>query len=419
MPNEMLQAVRQLISKYKNHYEISPDSVPLSSPTFGEDEILAAVEVLASSFVTNGKRVKQFEKEFAEYIGKKYAVMVNSGSSANLLLISSLLSPHCGLLHKGDEVIVPAVTWPTTIYPLAQMGLKPILVDCDLETLNISPKKIRQAITKKTKALMVVPILGNPCQMDEIKNICDESGILLLEDTCESLGSEFKEKKCGSFGEAATFSFFFSHHMTCIEGGMIVTDNKKLADTLLSQRSHGWTRDMLSKDEINSKYSDFDSRFLFVDMGFNLRSTELNAAMASIQLKKLPQMNQSRIDLAHELIKRLDKFSTYFQFVQSPKESINTWFGFPFLLKKSAPFRRKDFTQHLESHNIETRPITGGNLSLQPAFELFDWETRGDLVNAQYIQEQGIYIGTHPGMNTDHIAHIENTFASFIVKNRP
>lgn len=406
--------ILKLIEKNKAQYFIPENKVPLSSPTFGVEEIAAATLTLASSFVTSGKKVVQFESQFAEYIGRKHAIMVNSGSSANFLMISALCSWQTKILLPGDEVIVPAVTWPTTIYPIIQLGLRPIFVDCGKNTLNIDTKKVKAAISDKTKAIVAVPILGNPCSMKEIESICSEYSLVLLEDTCESLGSEYNSKKCGSFGLMSSFSFFFSHHITCIEGGIITTDDDWLADVLRCQRAHGWTRDMNRKDEINAQYSHIDPRFLFHDLGFNFRSTDVNASIAIIQLKKLDYLNKHRINLANSLTEKLKKYSDFFEFTEVENKAESTWFGFPFLVKEGAPFNRGEFMRHLEAAGIETRPIVGGNLARQPAFDHVDWEQRGGLENADMVHSNGIYFGIHPGMNDRHIDYIDKVFNHFI-----
>jgi CDP-6-deoxy-D-xylo-4-hexulose-3-dehydrase len=408
------KAVQSLLKEYESEYILPAKKVPLSSPTFGEEEILEVVKVMASSRVTQGQRVLTFEKDFAKYIGSEHAIMVNSGSSANFLATSAMISKrYSQALKPGDEVIVPALTWPTTIYPFAQLGLTPVLVDADLSTFNISAEAIRKAITPRTKMVCIVPILGNPCDMDEIVKICKEHDLFLFEDTCESLGSSYKNKMCGSFGDVGTFSFFFSHHMTSIEGGMIVTDDGELADILRSQRAHGWIRNMTNASHWKSNRPDLDERFLFVDWGYNFRSTDLNAAIASIQLKKLPGMNLDRQKIARSILEKLKPFDKDIQLPQSTLNADHTWFGFPFLIKPESKRKRSDLVRHLESNGIDTRPITGGDLSQQPAFELFNWKKGGDLSNVAVMHTYGIYFGTHPGMTEEHCIHIGNTFASF------
>lgn len=401
-----------LLKKYESEYKVPSHKVPLSSPTYNSDEILEAIEVLVSSRVTMGTKVLQFEKLFSEFIGSKHAIMVNSGSSANLLAVSALMSPlYKKRLKPQDEVIVPAVTWPTTIYPFAQLGITPVIVDAEINTFNIDPAAIEKAISPKTKAICIVPVLGNPCDMKSIKNICDKYNLLLIEDTCESLGSSYMGKMCGTFGEVGTYSFFFSHHMTTIEGGMVVTDNDDLADILRSQRAHGWIRNHSKKSELENKYSYLDSRFLFIDMGFNLRPMELQAAFGIHQLRKLPAMNESRRNLASIISNGLSKHKSWIHLPSETPQGKHTWFGFPFLIKNVE--LRRPFMNFLESNGIETRPVIGGDLTKQPAFETFQWRKGSDLITAQEIHKKGIYFGTHPGMNESHCLHIINVFERF------
>jgi CDP-6-deoxy-D-xylo-4-hexulose-3-dehydrase len=385
--------------------------IPLSCPSIGKEEIIDVVNVLCSSNVTMGKNVERFEREFAEYLGVKHAVMVNSGSSANLLVASSLLSKRFTRhLSKGDEIIVPVVTWPTTIFPFAQLGLIPVMIDCD-DTLNIDPSKIEAAISSKTKAICIVPILGNPCDMKKVQDVCRKYNLLLIEDTCESLGSRYESKFCGTFGLAGTYSFFFSHHMTTIEGGMIVTNDDEFVDIVRCQRAHGWIRNLDAKDTYASEHSDIDPRFLFIDWGYNFRPMELQAVIGSRQLKKLDEMNRVRKNIAKTLKEYLSVYNEYIYFPTTVNGGDSTFFGFPFLIKETCPINRCEIISILENNGISTRPIVGGNLSLQPAFNLFEWRKGCEFKNADKVHSQGVYFGTHPGMTLDHCKHIFNVFS--------
>lgn len=409
--------IHALLQQNKSEFELPANKVPLSSPTFGADEVLAAIDVLVSSRVTMGKKVLEFEAAFAKWIGAKHAVMVNSGSSANLLAVSALMSHHTpNRLERGDEVIVPAVTWPTTIFPLAQLGLVPVVVDVSPETFNISVEAIEKAISPKTRAVCIVPILGNPCDMDAIAALCRKHNLLLFEDTCESLGSSFKGKMCGTFGKVGTFSFFFSHHMTTMEGGMIITDDGELNEVLRSQRAHGWIRNHSQPAKMAAKYPELDPRFLFVDLGFNFRATDLQAAFGLKQLIKLEQMNQMRREVAGRIVAGLKKHERYIQLPRVQENGNHTWFGFPFLLRKDAGLTRQQVMDHLEAAGIETRPVTGGDLTQQPAFKLFEWRKGSPLTCANEIHTQGIYFGTHPGMKAAHCDHVIKTFDQLFSK---
>ena len=262
---------------------------PLSTSSWDEKEITAMLRVISSQNFTMGKEVKTFEKEFAAYFQKNYAVMVNSGSSANLLMIASLFYKSNSPLKKGDEVIVPAVSWSTTYFPLQQYGLRLKFVDVDLDTLNFNLDDLRRAITEKTKLIFAVNLLGNPNNFEEIKSIISDKNIYLLEDNCESMGAEFSNKKTGTFGIMSSFSSFFSHHISTMEGGMILTDDEELYHILLSLRAHGWTRDLPKINTVSGKKSinEFEESFKFVLPGYNLRPLELSGAIGKEQLKKL------------------------------------------------------------------------------------------------------------------------------------
>ncbi len=259
---------------------------PLTFSTWDKEEIRIINEVLKSKNFTMGYYTKKFEHEFSKYFGSKYAVMVNSGSSANLIAIASLI--YKGILKKGDEIIVPAVSWSTTYYPLYQYGLKLVFVDIDLNTLNIDVNKIEPAITKRTKAIFLVNLLGNPNEFDKISNIAKEYNLIIIEDNCEAIGAKFDNKYCGTFGILGTFSFYYSHHISTIEGGMVLTNDEELYHSMLSLRSHGWSRHLPKNSTIYKKSSDkFYELFNFILPGYNLRPLELEAAVGLVQLKKL------------------------------------------------------------------------------------------------------------------------------------
>ena len=278
--------------------------LPLTANLLGKEEISAAKAVLDSGFLTMGKLCERFEREFADYNGVDHAVMVNSGSSANLLALFALANPLLAPAERaagfkpGDEVIVPALSWSTSIWPVLQVGAVPVFVDCDPETLQLTPAAVAEAISPKTVAILVVHVLGGACDVAEIGALAREKGLWLIEDTCESLGVEWDGRKVGSFGDIGTFSFYFSHHITTIEGGMVTTDNAQLADLLRSMRSHGWARSMSNAAEIAKQHPDIDPRFLFVTTGFNLRPTEINAAIGLEQLKRLDGFNARRREIA-------------------------------------------------------------------------------------------------------------------------
>jgi CDP-6-deoxy-D-xylo-4-hexulose-3-dehydrase len=386
-------------------------SCPLSVPLYGTEEVQSALEALLSRDVTAGRRVREFEHAFALFIGSKHAVMVNSGSSANLLAVSALMSQAVpNRLHPGDEVIVPAVTWPTTVTPLIQNGLVPVFVDVDRHTLNLRPEDLAQAVSPLTRAIFAVHLLGNPVAMDAVMRFAQERDLWVLEDTCESLGTQIHGRRAGAIGHVGTFSFYFSHHITTVEGGMLVTDDGGLADVVRSIRAHGWTRDISNRKEIESESPSIDPRFLFVHLGYNVRPMEVQAAFGLVQLRRLEQFNAARRRNARALVAELDDIEEL-EFVTEQEDGSSTWFGFPVIVSDAAT--RDALSRHLEQRRIETRPIVAGNLTVQPAFRNSPHRTVGSLSNATLIGQRGLFIGNHPDLDERRLAYIVEGFRSF------
>ena len=274
-----------------NKFNIDKPIVRLHEPTFNADEIIAFTNQMLTTKVTMGEKVTEFEKKYCDKYGYKHGVSNNSGSSANLLMLSVLTSKLTkNNLIKGDEIILPALTWSTTVWPVIQMGLVPVYVDCNLQTFNMDTNKIEEAISDKTKAIFSVPIYGNPCEMDDILSICKKYNLILIEDCCESMGAKYKDKYVGSFGRVASFSFYYSHHITTLEGGICVTDDHDLSEMMRIKRAHGWVRQVENKDKWTTLYKDFDPKFLFVNDGYNLRITEPQAAMGILQIDKIDNL---------------------------------------------------------------------------------------------------------------------------------
>lgn len=374
--DQLKSSIAELIRDYFQRSQPgSPAKLwPLASNTIRADEVIAALDVLLSNKVTMGTSVRSFETQWSEYLKAEQSVMVNSGSSANLLAMSAMASPDdVNALRAGDEVIVPAVTWPTSVYPIAQVGCVPVLVDIDLDTLNVSPQTIRQAITPKTRAIMAVHLLGNPCDMLEIQQIARQHNLMIIEDCCEAHGAKIGDDFVGCFGDMSTFSFYFSHHMTTIEGGMISTrDGDKWADFLRSARSHGWTRDRSDRQELADRFNQKDDRWLFVVRGYNLRPMELSAAIGLVQLRKLPQYVRERARVRERLLEELHDCRSVLRFQSQQPGHFHSAFGFSIIVREQAAFSRDQLQAHLESHEIETRPVVGGNLARQPAFAQLD-----------------------------------------------
>lgn len=383
----------------KNHnYQFDPDNpiIRLHEPTFAAEEINAALDVLLSTRVTMGPKVRSFEKLFSAMHGHADGVTSNSGSSANLLAIAALCNPMFSKkLNIGDEVIVPALSWSTTVWPLVQHGLVPVVVDIDPKTFNIDPQQILKAITPKTKAIMLVHVYGNPCEMDQILEICKDNNLLLIEDCCEALGARYKGRYVGNFGEVGTFSFYFSHHITMLEGGITVSESHELLELMRMLRAHGWTRELEDKDKYQHQHPEYDKRFLFVNHGYNLRITELQAAMGLVQLNKLKTFVESRRSITKYWNNALSKWSKYFDFQIETKDSESSFFGYPLIIKDDAPFNRAEITSYLNGLGIETRPIICGNIAAQPAMNMFEHRVVGDLKNANKVMRDGFSFGNH------------------------
>lgn len=344
---------------------------------------------------TMGQHVLDFEHKFAEYVGSRYCVMVNSGSSANLLMIAAMRYRREGLaLQPGAEVIVPAVSWSTTYYPVYQYGLRLRFVDVDQGTLNFDTDALAKAITPDTKAILAVNLLGNPNDFDRIREIISERHIALLEDNCESMGATYEGRQCGTFGLMGTYSAFFSHHISTMEGGMVVTDDEELYHILLSLRAHGWTRNLPKDNRICTKGDDpFEESFRFVLPGYNLRPLEMSGAIGLEQLKKLPGMIERR----RENALLFQKMISDFPWILSQEEvGQSSWFGFSMVLKEGAPVTRRQLTAVLQGAGIDCRPIVAGNFAKNE--QVLRWmphSVSGQLSNSEAVDERGLFVGNH------------------------
>ena len=365
----------------------------LASTTWDNEEVEAASKLLSSGKLTMGPEVAEFEKQFAKYIGTKYAVMFNSGSSANLGILAALRYMKDSPIKPGDHIIVPAVSWSTTYYPVNQCDFILDFVDIDSQTLNIDPKLVESAINPKTKAIFAVNLLGNPANLIELKKIADEHNILLIEDNCESLGAEINKQKTGSFGMAGSHSFFFSHHICTMEGGMVTTDSIELAETMISLRAHGWTRGLPNQNSVfNKSNNHWEDFFRFVLPGYNLRPLEISGAIGQIQLRKFPLFLEARRSNAKKFTEGLLNSSSY-QIQQEVGNS--SWFGFSIILKGSLKGKRELLLKVLEENKVDTRPIVAGNFTINPVMEHLKFSTLPNLPNANLIHNEGFFIGNH------------------------
>jgi CDP-6-deoxy-D-xylo-4-hexulose-3-dehydrase len=367
------------------------NSYPLASSTWDDKELKAIQSVIDRDAYTMGESVAQFEKDFCEFVVAKYAVMVSSGSAANLIATAALFYTKNPMLKRGDEVIVPAVSWSTTYFPLQQYGLKLKFVDIDLNTLNYDLEALKTAITGSTKMIMVVNLLGNPNDFDEINNIIKDKDIFLLEDNCESMGAKFRGKHTGTFGIMGTFSTFFSHHMATMEGGFVVTDNEELYHVLLTLRAHGWTRNLPKLNKVSNKSDDwFTESFRFVLPGYNVRPVEMSGAIGIEQLKKLPLFLKQRRENAKIFI---DFFENHPDFIIQKDIDNSSWFGFSLIIKPTSKIKRSELIKKLKKNNIDCRPIVTGNFVRNEVMRFFDYEIHEDLKNAEYLHENGLFVG--------------------------
>lgn len=368
-------------------------SYPLATSTWDEKELQAIQSVIDRDMYTMGAAVVQFEKDFSTFIGRRYSVMVSSGSTANLIATAALFYTKNPKLKRGDEVIVPAVSWSTTYYPLHQYGLKLKFVDIDLETLNYDLTALKEAITEKIKMIMVVNLLGNANDFESINTMIKDKDIILLEDNCESMGAEYKGKQAGTFGIMGTFSTFFSHHMATMEGGFVTTDDEELYHILLSLRAHGWTRN-LPKENLVCKKSDdwFEESFRFVLPGYNVRPVEMSGAIGIEQLKKLPDFLLQRRKNAKLFV---ELFENHPDFMVQKEIGNSSWFGFSLIIKPTSSLKRIDVVKKLMDKKIDCRPIVTGNFTRNEVMKYFDYSIHKELSNADYLHENGFFVGNH------------------------
>ena len=369
---------------------------PLATATWDTAEYQALQDVIASGMFTMGPKVAQFERDFAQYTGSKYAVMVNSGSSANLIMVAALFyTKNQSLkLNPGDEVIVPAVSWSTTYYPLYQYGLKIKFVDIDLYTLNYDLEQLRTAIGPNTRAIMAVNLLGNPNDFVRIQNMIGDRNIVLIEDNCESLGSELGGKKAGTFGVMGSFSSFFSHHISTMEGGVVVTDDEELYHILLSLRAHGWTRNLPKENLVCSTKSDdpFEESFRFVLPGYNVRPLEMSGALGIEQVIKLPSLIAERRKNGALIQGAL---ANHPELLIQSEIGNSSWFGFSLVIKPESSWTRKVLVKKLTDLGFECRPIVAGNFAKNEVVKYFNFEVHGQLKNAEHVDQNGLFIGNH------------------------
>lgn len=397
---------------------------------YDEKEIISLVDSSLDFWLTQGRYADEFEKKLAEFLNVKYSLLTNSGSSANLLAISSLTSPLLGkkALKPGDEAITIACGFPTTLNPILQNNLVPVFIDVELGTYNIQVKKIEKAITKKTKAIFIPHTLGNPADIGKILKIVKKYNLWFIEDNCDALGSKYKNKFTGTFGHISTFSFYPAHHITMGEGGALATNDPLLKRIILSFRDWGrdcWCdpgADNSCKNRFNKKFgklpAGYDHKYVYSHIGYNLKVTDMQAAIGCEQLKKLDKFIKARIKNFNFIFKSLKKYENYFLLPSMAKEASPSWFGFPILVRKEAPFTRKEIVEYLEEKNIATRMLFGGNLLKQPAYKDIKYRKGSELVNTDLVMNNLFWIGVYPGIGKQALNYMVKMIDEFIKKNK-
>jgi len=378
----------------------------LSSQNWGREELDAIDRVVRSGRFTMGEEVRRFEAAFAAKLGVKHAIMVNSGSSANLVGVASLFHTSRRPLKRGDEVIVPAISWATTFHPLQQYGLRLRFVDVDLETLNMDVSKLEAALTPRTRMLVGVSVLGNPAALDVMRAFCDRHGLVFFEDNCESMGARLGGRLCGTFGDVGTFSTFFSHHLSTMEGGVLVTESREIADLARAIRNHGWARDVPSDSPLSRPLDDpFFEAYRFILPGYNVRPIEIAAAIGVEQLAKFDRMLQIRRENGRRFV---EMFGGDERFIIQRENGESSWFSFTIVLNPACRLDRAAVMAAMRDAGIEFRMITGGCFLRHEAIRYFDYDTVGEIVNANVAHDRGFFVGNYPRDLTNELKHFRH-----------
>jgi CDP-4-dehydro-6-deoxyglucose reductase, E1 len=390
----------------------------LASSSWGAEEIAALHRVIDGGQLTIGPNVRQFEEDFARKFGVRHALMVSSGSAANLVGLAALFYKKDRPLQRGDEVIVPSISWATTYYPLQQYGLRLRFVDVELESLNMDVAQLERALTPRTRMVVAVSILGNPAALDVLRAFCDRHALYLFEDNCESMGSSLNGQPCGTFGDVNTFSTFFSHHISTMEGGVLATDDTELYHLARSLRAHGWTRDIPQDSTIfDRRDDDFFEAYRFILPGYNARPLELSGAVGIEQLKKLDGMVEIRRRNA-ALFQSLFAADERFIIQHERPGARSSWFSFTVILNPSLDIDRREVMRAMKKADIGYRIITGGCFLRHDVIKYFDYDTVGEIVNANIAHDRGFFVGNHPRDITPQIERFHQVLDRAAVSRR-
>ncbi len=417
-----------VVQYYKEAHKRSfvPGTTPVgyAGRIYDEKEMVAAVDSVLDFYLTLGDKGKQLEAELAKFVGVQHAALVNSGSSANLVAVASLVSPETqNHMKKGDEVITVAASFPTTVNAILHNSLKPVFLDVDVGTYNIDCSRLEEAISDKTKAIMVAHTMGNPFDLDRVTSFAKKHGLFLVEDTCDALGSRYNGKMVGSFGDVATFSFYPAHQMTMGEGGAVITNNARLSKTIKSLRD--WGRDCWCDPgksntcgkrfgwKLGSLPLGYDHKYIYTNLGYNLKPLEMQAAIGLEQLKKLPSFIEARKKNFALLHNALKDYENFIILPKATEKSDPCWFGFLITVRPDAGFSRKDIVDFLEKNKIETRMLFAGNILRQPAYKDIDHRVVGELVNADLIMTNTFFVGVYPGIDDQRMNYMIEKFREF------
>jgi len=430
--DEMRQQILGLVEKYyseafpKKPFVGGISQIPVSGKVFDGDELVHLVDSSLDFWLTAGRYAQAFEEEFAKVMGVKHAMLCNSGSSANLLAVSALKSERLGerALADGDEVITLAAGFPTTVNPILQNRLVPVFIDCELGTYDANPENIRAAISPKTRAIVMAHTLGNPFNLDAVMQIAKENDLFVVEDSCDAVGATYDGKPVGSFGDLASASFYPAHHVTMGEGGCVLAKTAPMRKIVESLRD--WGRDcwcLTGEDNTCGRRFDwqlgslpygFDHKYTYSHIGYNLKLTEMQAAVGVAQLKKLPRFIAARRKNFDRLLSGLKHLEEFFVMPATTPRSEPSWFGFLLTVKPTAPFSRYDVVQHLESHRIATRQLFGGNLLAQPGYQGIEHRVSGTLKNTELVSLNAFWIGVFPGLSDEMIDYMIETIDGFV-----